>query len=627
MIKTFIYSRVSTQEQLTKSGLFRQEADVRDYVTRNGLDQYEIVAMEDKGVSGYDGSNMKEAEAELGKWYKEAITGMYWGSHLVLEAIDRFSRRDPMLAMEDFTTLVNKGGIKVHIVKMNQVINGDNLPFLSMMMNLAHNESKQKSDRISKGWKRRRQLAIDNGTVITNRTPYWIDVFNNEYRINSNSSIVIEAFDMYKRGLSCGLISKKLNERKMYFPYMWTKTSVQHIVDGLNTAGMVDSSRAKKLIKSMAKTGKGSDVIAKELNANEVFLKEWNAPAVHKLLQNKSVTGLVEIQKRKLIQDFDEYGKPLDLRYKDETEKHYEMVYPQLVSTDDFELIQKLLESNSKVKDRKGNGTVTTNDDGEVVKQFILSGLCRCGMCGSAMYNNIVKTKRAGGKVDTYSYLRCINERDKTKINEAGDICTVKAMNYSVLEKAIIQHVKGLNFDSLGTTTNDSELELLKVQEVELLKDVVFYEDKIKAAKAIGKTPNRSYREGLAESEDALESVQEKIRGIQGITINSDELTNLNDSVHDITEYELRTMVEMELQKLIKRITFGSTEKNVYFASFTYNSGNITSQGIKVDKKRGVIDTYEIHIDGMAYVSNGEVITDDMLNEANKRNISIGKFR
>ncbi|EAR1203307.1 recombinase family protein, partial [Salmonella enterica] len=70
MIKTFIYSRVSSQEQLSGGGLDRQETDVREYVTRNGLDQYEIVAMVDRGISGYDGSNMRDGE--LGKWYKDA---------------------------------------------------------------------------------------------------------------------------------------------------------------------------------------------------------------------------------------------------------------------------------------------------------------------------------------------------------------------------------------------------------------------------------------------------------------------------------------------------------------------------------------------------------------------------
>lgn len=628
MIKTFIYSRVSSQEQLSGGGLDRQEADVKDYITRNGLDQYDIVAMMDRGVSAYDGSNLNEGE--LGKWYREAITGSYWGSHLVLEAIDRFSRRDPMLAMQEFTALVNQGGIKVHIVKMNQVINGDNLPFLSMLMNLAHNESKQKSDRISKGWARRRSLAINNGTIITARTPYWIDVVNNEYRLNKNSTAVVESFSMYKQGLSCGLIAKKLNELGHYFPYMWTKTAVKHITEGLNVSGIIDAPKAIKLIKTLYKAGKSHEDIAKEMNAKHTFMKEWNAPAVHKLLQNKSVTGLVEIKKNELITVYDDKtGKPLKQRKKDDLEKIFEPIYPQIISVDDFEIIQSLLSSNRKVdpdtgKGIKGNTTTTVNDDGECIKQFILSSMCRCGECGGAMYNNIVKSKRTTGKVDTYSYIRCINEREGEKINGTNKTCTTKAMNYPVIEKAIINHVKGLDFNSFSTESNNSELELLKVQEVELLKDVTFYNEKIKAAKAAGKVPNRSYREGLAESEEALEAIQEKIRDIQGITVNVDELTSLNESVFDVTEYKLRNMVEMELQKIIKRITFACQEKNRYYVTIEYNNSSVLRHLLLVDKKQGVMETHELHASGMAYSSMGEVITQNKIDSIDN---SIGTFR
>ncbi|EAP4652826.1 recombinase family protein [Salmonella enterica] len=618
MIKTFIYSRVSSQEQLSGGGLDRQETDVREYVTRNGLDQYEIVAMVDRGISGYDGSNMRDGE--LGKWYKDAITGMYWGSHLVLEAIDRFSRRDPMLAMEDFTVLVNKGGIKVHIVKFNTFINGDNLPMLSMMMNLAHSESKQKSDRISKGWQRRRRMALDNGTAITARTPYWIDVRDNEYRLNNSSIAVVEAFAMYKQGLSCGLIAKKLNELKHYFPYMWTKTAVQHIVDGLNTSGIIDAPRAIKTIKAFYKSGFSVEDIAKKMNAEFQFMKEWNAPAVHKLLQNKSVTGLVEIQKRKLIQEFDSDGKPLELRTKSEGEKYFESIYPQIISIDDFELIQKLLESNRKVDTKTGKGqttggTVTQNEDGELVKQFILSSLCRCYKCGGAMFNNIVRSKRKNGKVDTYSYLRCLNERDAH--------CDVKALNYPVIERAIIEHVKGLNFDTMFKGTNNSELELLKTREVELLRDIATYENAIAARKAAGKNTSPVLVTSLVDAQDDLEALQKKIRAISGVTVNAEELTSLNESVFDVAEYELRNMVELELQKIIKRITFNCTEKNIYFITIQYNTGTVLQHGLKVDKKKGVIETYELHEGNKGYVSNGEVITPALIEAAESKNIGI----
>ena len=47
MIKTFIYSRVSSQEQLSGGGLDRQEQDIKNYIQNNGLDKHEIVEMVD----------------------------------------------------------------------------------------------------------------------------------------------------------------------------------------------------------------------------------------------------------------------------------------------------------------------------------------------------------------------------------------------------------------------------------------------------------------------------------------------------------------------------------------------------------------------------------------------------
>ncbi|WP_323129873.1 recombinase zinc ribbon domain-containing protein [Klebsiella aerogenes] len=184
------------------------------------------------------------------------------------------------------------------------------------------------------------------------------------------------------------------------------------------------------------------------------------------------------------------------------------------------------------MKDSVGNSHTTTNGDGEYVKNSIFSTICRCGRCGGAMYNNIVNARRSDGKIDTYNYLRCINEKD--------GISDSKSRNYSVLEKGIIQHIKGLNFDTLVKCDNNSELELLRLQEVELLRDVAFYDEKIKTAKAAGKKVNPTYREGIAEAEEVLDEVQAKIGALRDIHINVEELVSVNESIFDTSEYEPR---------------------------------------------------------------------------------------
>ncbi|POZ40391.1 recombinase family protein, partial [Salmonella enterica] len=66
--------------------------------------------------------------------------------------------------------------------------------------------------------------------------------------------------------------------------------------------------------------------------------------------------------------------------------------------------------------------------------------------------------------------------RDIATYEERDAHCDVKALNYPVIERAIIEHVKGLNFDTMFKGTNNSELELLKTREVELLRDIATYE-------------------------------------------------------------------------------------------------------------------------------------------------------
>ncbi|MDI7892959.1 recombinase family protein, partial [Salmonella enterica subsp. enterica serovar Anatum] len=147
--------------------------------------------------------------------------------------------------------------------------------------------------------------------------------------------------------------------------------------------------------------------------------------------------------------------------------------------------------------------------------------------------------------------------------------------------------------------------------------------DAIAARKAAGKNTSPVLVTSLVDAQDDLEALQKKIRAISGVTVNAEELTSLNESVFDVAEYELRNMVELELQKIIKRITFNCTEKNIYFITIQYNTGTVLQHGLKVDKKKGVIETYELHEGNKGYVSNGEVITPALIEAAESKNIGI----
>ncbi|EPH2850606.1 recombinase family protein, partial [Serratia marcescens] len=98
MRKCFLYSRVSSDVQISGDGLGRQEDKLKQYLLQNALrlnlsvDDCEILV--DSGVSGWKGSNMGDTAA-LGQLFHRVESGEIDGSVLIVESLDRFSRENP----------------------------------------------------------------------------------------------------------------------------------------------------------------------------------------------------------------------------------------------------------------------------------------------------------------------------------------------------------------------------------------------------------------------------------------------------------------------------------------------------------------------------------------------------
>lgn len=84
------------------------------------------------------------------------------------------------------------------------------------MMNAqrAYDESKYKSDRIRKGWAKKREQAFNKGTIVTNKRPQWIEVEKDKYVLNEKSAVVKEIFALYQTGMGCPTIAKQLQRKK-----------------------------------------------------------------------------------------------------------------------------------------------------------------------------------------------------------------------------------------------------------------------------------------------------------------------------------------------------------------------------------------------------------------------------
>ncbi|HCN9711674.1 recombinase family protein [Escherichia coli] len=516
MKKCFIYHRVSSDQQLSggRSGIVRQAENLNLYVKRirllETMDDPEAVILCDQGVSAFKGLNI--SEGELGRWMEQVQAGMWDGSHLVLESIDRFSRQNPFTLVGYLSRLVEHD-ITLHDVSLNLLINRSNsamLPIVTMSAQRAYEESKIKSDRIRDGWRRKREQAFNNGTIVTNKRPQWIDIRDDQYVLNDKVHIVKEVFRLAQSGIGTPTIAKILN-------------------------------------------AKGDDWLFESG-------RQWRGESVHKLLKNKRVTGSIFISE--IIRDYNSTSNPVD-------QKRYEMdVYPIVISKEEFNLVQQLLRSR-----RANTGRISTNKDtDELKKSNIFNSICRCGKCGEAMYHNVVKShrnsKKNGKFTEEYRYIRCLGERD--------NLCDNKALRYEVVKQFVLKYLKGMDFSRILKPNNHkSEIDVLRLNIDEEKKHIREYRQGIEKLKSMGKKVPFDVLVELEESQKRLSDLEEKESKYTDLTVDTEYLKSVDPSVlFDQGNIEVRSRIEKELSMLLESIVLHRLDKH-YVITLEYTQVNI----------------------------------------------------
>lgn len=551
MKKVFLYHRVSTEQQVEDgSGMARQAELLQEYVERtrilDSMDDPVPVVLEDGGLSAFKGHNF--LHGQMGIWMDEVKAGMWDGSILVVENIDRFSRQNPFNVMGYLSELINHS-IAIHDVNMNMVISRENsamLPMVMMNAQRAYDESKFKSTRIRAGWAKKRENAFNNGTIVTNKRPKWIDIVDNQYVLNDKARIVTEIFRLYQTGIGCPTIAKTL----------------------------------------------------REMGEDWKFDRVWTAEAVHKVLRNRRVTGVIFISE--LIRDYNSTDNPVD-------QKRYEMnVYPPVISEDEFNLVQQILtsrrpgkatggksikkirnEDGTVVKDENGYPIYETSDNGEITKSNIFNAVCRCARCGSPMYHNVVTVKRKPVKDSSpfeqeYRYIRCLNERD--------GLCDNKSLRYEVIEQFIMEHVKELDFDTIIQENRvNPEIELVRLKLQEERDHIREYEHGIERLRNAGKKIPFDVLVELEEAQERLKTLQDKQASFADVHIDVDALKNINlDELYDVTNIELRGRIENELSKVLEKVELYRDGKN-YVITLKYRRVDVLKHVLMITANKNAI--------------------------------------
>ncbi|AXU95910.1 hypothetical protein CI789_12095 [Erwinia persicina] len=535
MKRCFVYHRVSSEQQMDGSGIQRQAELLESYLVSTGLcsemDDPEPIILADGGISAWKGHNI--THGELGQWMEQVRAGMWDDSVLVVENIDRFSRQNPFTVVGYINDLVQHG-VSIHDVNARMVISRQNsvmLPIVIMNAQRAYDESKHKSIRIKAGWKARREQAFNNGSVVTQKRPAWIDVVDNQYVLNDKAAIVREIFRLYQSGIGCPTIAKLLQEKGTE----WRMTPD----------------------------------------------RKWRGEAVHKILRNKRVTGTIFISE--ITRNYDMTGDPV-------TQKKYEMdVYPIIISKEEFELVGKLLSSrrpgNGRIqggtftkkyydvdgkpyRDREGNVIeLEVNTGKEIKKSNIFGGMFRCGMCGEPMYHNVVVSKRKSVKrgefTEEYRYIRCLGERDK--------LCDNKSLKYDVVEKFLVEHIRGMDFSQIiKPNSSNPEVELVRLRIEEERRHIEDYERGINKRRAEGKKVSFDILSELEDSIARLDELEKSALVFDEIHVNTDVLANVDtNELYDVFNVELRSRVEREIGKIVDMIML-YRYGDMYIAEISY---------------------------------------------------------
>ncbi|MGF6155823.1 DNA invertase Pin-like site-specific DNA recombinase [Ensifer sp. KUDG1] len=222
MIKAYSYIRMSTERQLSGDSLRRQLELSRKYAADNNLLLDE--SLKDIGVSAYSGANVESGA--LGKFLEMVRDGrIEAGSHLIVESLDRLSRKRVLDALPPFIDLL-KAGIIIVTLADNQVYSiesvGDNWTQLIMSLSImarAHEESQRKSDRIKAAIKAKREAALNGEGRYNFNLPSWIEARKTgdrvEYVFNKHHSTIRLVYELAAEGLGQMAICRILTDREI----------------------------------------------------------------------------------------------------------------------------------------------------------------------------------------------------------------------------------------------------------------------------------------------------------------------------------------------------------------------------------------------------------------------------
>lgn len=184
MPKAYSYIRFSTPEQARGDSLQRQIEAAEAWCRERGLKLDD--SLRDLGISAYYGTN--RTTGALRRFLDLVESGrIERGSYLIVESLDRLSRETVMDAATRLLDLIRAGIIVVTLSDGHEYsaerLRHDWTPLIIslVVMSRAHEESRIKSERVGKAWRRKKEAARSERKPLTRRCPEWLELVDGRY--------------------------------------------------------------------------------------------------------------------------------------------------------------------------------------------------------------------------------------------------------------------------------------------------------------------------------------------------------------------------------------------------------------------------------------------------------------
>ena len=268
--KVYSYIRFSTPEQAMGDSERRQVENAQKWAKAKGH-TFDESLQADRGVSGWSGAHRKKGN--LGKFLARVEAGeVPRGSILVVEEIRRLTREGIFVSLREIFEKLWDAGIAIQTLQPEFTFTREKCEAdlatsvtLTILLQIAKEESRQKSEWGKANWEQKRKLAREKGIILTKRCPDWLYVGKDDkFKVHKGAGATIRLiYRLFNKGFRPVRIAKYLNKKAAWSPPPKKKKNGRpgETVEGWH------SSYIKKILRSRAVIGelemRGRDPIAK----------------------------------------------------------------------------------------------------------------------------------------------------------------------------------------------------------------------------------------------------------------------------------------------------------------------------------------------------------------------------